>query len=285
MDKGNIIGVDLGGTNIRVGKVSDDRILTISKAKTPSKGSEIEVLDKIYNLIAKCLDHETRGIGVGVPSVVDTKKGIVYDVVNIPSWKEVPLQGLLEQKFKLPVIINNDSNCFVAGERKYGKAKDYRNVVGMTIGTGIGLGLIINGKLYEGRNCGAGEIGMLPYLNSNYEAFCSGQFFSRMTSEDPANLFLLAQKGDQNALALYHEFGKNIGVLLKTILYAYDPEIIVVGGSFSKAFEYLKEKINTELADFIYGNTLRNIKIEISEIEESAILGAAALLLNTDLLD
>ena len=174
-------------------------------------------------------DKDTVGIGVGVPSVVDTQKGIVYDVVNIPSWKEVPLSDLLYQKFQVPAFINNDSNCFAAGEKIYGKGKSFQNIVGMTIGTGLGLGLIIDGKLYEGRNCCAGEFGMLPYLNENYEFYCSGQYFSNIKHVDAFEMHMKAQSGDPQAIKLFAEFGTHVGITIKSIIYAYDPEIIIIG--------------------------------------------------------
>jgi glucokinase len=273
----NILGVDLGGTNIRVGKVIDDRIVKVSKVPTPMNGTEKDVLEKLYSAISDCIDTETQSIGVGVPSVVDTKKGIVYDVVNIPSWKEVPLRELLYNKFHVPININNDSNCFAAGEKMFGKGKPYQNIVGMTIGTGLGLGLIVNGKLYEGKNCGAGELGMIPYLDDICENYCSGQFFSKIHRVDAAEMHEKAKQGDQMALKLFNDFGMHMGKAVKLILYLYDPDIIIMGGSISNAFEFFKSSMYVEVKDFAFRNILRNLKIEISSLSDSAIMGAAAL--------
>jgi glucokinase len=277
---GNIIGVDFGGTSIRAGKVVADKIVYTSKSNTPATGTESEVLEELYTTIRDCFDAETKAIGVGVPSVVDTQKGIVYDVVNIPSWKEVALRDLLVSKFQVPVFINNDSNCFAAGEKIYGKGKPYQNIVGMTIGTGLGLGLIINGKSYEGRNCSAGEFGMLPYLDSNYEYYCSGQFFSRFKNLDGIETHKKALAGNQEAIQLFAEFGQHMGIAVKSMLYAYDPDIIIFGGSLSQGFPLFEKSMYSEIEDFAFRNTLQNLKIEVSEIADSAILGAAALPMN-----
>jgi glucokinase len=279
-EPGNIIGVDLGASNIRVGRVLEGKIVKISKDIIPLNGTQNEILDKLYAAIGKCITTDTLCIGVGVPSVVDVTNGIVFDVVNIPSWKEVALRDLLSIKFNVPVFINNDSNCFAAGEKMYGKGKPYRNIIGMTLGTGLGLGLVINNKLYEGRNCGAGEFGMLPFLDHNFETYCSGQFFSKIKKVDAEEMHEKAKAGDPMAIDLYCEFGRNIGVAVKSILYAYDPDIIIIGGSLSKAFDLFKTAMYKEIESFAYRNTLLNLKIEISDIEESAILGAAALHLN-----
>lgn len=273
----NIIGVDLGGTSIRAGKVIKGEVMDLAKFATPPEGTEQQVLDRVTDAIGKCINSDTRCIGIGVPSVVDVEKGIVYDVVNIPSWKEVPLKDILQEKFNVPVFVNNDSNCFAAGEKMYGKGKQYRHIVGMTLGTGLGLGLIINNQLFEGRNCGAGEFGMIPYLDSVFETYCSGQFFSTIKKADAAGLHQKAVMGDTDALAAFSEFGKHIGVAVKSILYAYDPELIIMGGSLTAAYNLFKTFMFREIETFAYRSTLKNLKIEVSEMSDSAILGAAAL--------
>jgi glucokinase len=272
-----LIGVDLGGTNIRAGKIINEKIAKLTKAATPGKGSVEEVLEQICVVIDGCFDSSTKAIGVGVPSVVDVEKGIVYDVVNIPSWKVVHLKDFLEKRYKVPVYVNNDANCFAVGEKYFGKAKPYKNIVGVTLGTGLGCGLIFNGRLYEGSNCGAGEFGNVPYLQHNVEYYCSGQFFTDEKKISAIDNFHLAQKGDPKALQLFDEFGFNLGVVLKSILYSYDPEIIILGGSVSQSFEYFKDAMYHALQDFAYSSVLANIKIDVSELENSAIYGAAAL--------
>lgn len=277
----NIIGVDLGGTNIRAGKVVQHEIVKIAKAPTNSEGTVEEVLETIFSVIVECFDGNTQSIGIGVPSVVDVEKGIVYDVVNIPSWKVVPLKSILENKYKVPVYVNNDANCFALGEKYFGKAQAYKSVVGLCIGTGMGSGLIFNEKLYEGVNCGAGEFGNIPYLKSNFEGYCSGQFFSEEKKIAAVDAYHLAVKGDLAALKIFEEFGFHMGQAIKSILYAYDPEIIVLGGSLTNAYKFFQPAMFEAIQDFAYRNVLTNLKIEISELEHSAIYGAAALYLNS----
>ena len=145
---------------------------------------------------------DVTGIGVGVPSVVDTEKGIVYGVQNIPSWQEVYLKEFLENKYNLPTYVNNDANCFAAGEKYFGKAKEYENAVGLIIGTGLGAGLILNDRLYSGTNCGAGEFGTISFRGHNYEYYCSGQYFIQHYSTDGAALFESARSKDTKALKI-----------------------------------------------------------------------------------
>jgi len=276
----NIIGVDLGGTNIRAGKITEQKISQTVKEATPSKGTQSEVLEKLFSVIDRCVDSDTKSIGIGVPSIVDVEKGIVYDVVNIPSWKTVPLKEILEHRYKIPVYVNNDANCFALGEKHFGKAKPYKNIVGLTLGTGMGSGLIFNGKLYEGVNCCAGEFGNIPYLNSNFEYYCSGQFFAEEKGTTAVAAYNQALLHDPVALQQFSEFGFHLGQAIKSILYAYDPEIIVMGGSLTKAYEFFKPDMYDSIVDFAYQNVLTHLKIEISELEHSAIYGAAALYLN-----
>src|SRR5208282_2399585 len=110
----NIIGIDLGGTSIRVGLVSNYKLVNVQSCSTPSQGSKEEVLDAICSLIEYFLDQSVGSIGIGVPSIVDVEKGIVYDVVNIPAWNEVHLKEILEKRYHIPVFVNNDANCFTA---------------------------------------------------------------------------------------------------------------------------------------------------------------------------
>ena len=183
---------------------------------------------------------DVAGIGAGVPSIIDLKAGVVYDVQNIPSWKKVPLKALLEERYRLPVYVNNDANCFAAGEKHFGKLGPYDNAVGLIVGTGLGAGIIANGRLYSGANCGAGEFGMLPYLDRNFEAYASGQFFDRVHGTSGRETAERAARGDRAALEIFAEFGRHLGEAVKAICYAVDPEIIVLGGSVSKSYRFFR---------------------------------------------
>jgi glucokinase len=277
----NIIGIDLGGTNVRIGKIINDSLEKVIAEPINSNGTESEIIDQISSLILRLKDEKTEGVGIGVPSVVDVENGIVYDVMNIPSWKEVHLKNILEKRFSIPVKINNDANCFAVGEKYFGKGKHYRNVIGLIVGTGLGAGLILNNKLYSGTNCGAGEFGCIPYLDKYLEYYSSGQFFKNVYNTDGGELSSKAESGDPNALKIFEEFGSHLGYALKIVLYSSDPEIIILGGSVSKSFRYFKDSIYKSLQDFMYPNSLKKLKIEVSELEQVAILGAAALYLDS----
>ena len=271
------IGVDLGGTNIRCGLIDNDRVVTKLSEPCLSDRSENEVLEQLERLISQLINPSVKGIGIGVPSVVDMQNGIVYNVTNIPSWKEVHLKDILEKKFNLPVCVNNDSNCFALGEHAGGVGKPFRNMLGVTLGTGVGAGVIINNELYSGSNTGAGEIGCLPYLERNYEYYCGSAFFVKFHGTTGKEAARLANAGDARALKIWEEFGFHIGMLVQAILYAFDPEAIVFGGSISKAYSLFSVAMKIAMSGFDYPETLKKIQILISDQEDISLLGAAAL--------
>ena len=276
-----LVGVDLGGSNVRAGLVEDGRVIKISARPVRSQGSAEEVLADLQAVLEEIISPQVQGIGIGVPSVVDLETGTIYDVQNIPAWKEVPLERILEDRYLLPVYINNDANCFAAGEKHFGLGQPYDHLVGLIVGTGLGAGLIIDGKLYSGPNCGAGEFGMLPYLDSNFERYASGQFFLKSYGRSGKEFYELARAGDTEAKKIFEEFGHHLGEALKAIMYAVDPEAIILGGSVSRAFEFFKDSLQDAISTFAYSIALKKIRILVSTTENIAILGAAALYLDS----
>src|SRR3978361_1619953 len=129
--KVTLMDIDLGGTQVRAGLVSNGQLLKKAAARIAGLTTEEEVLDRIFSLIEELGVRDVSGIGIGVPSIVDVKRGIVYDTVNIPSWKEVYLKDILEKKFGIPVWVNNDANCFALGEQRYGAGIGTSNLAGV----------------------------------------------------------------------------------------------------------------------------------------------------------
>jgi len=272
-----VVGVDLGGTNVRAGLVADGRIQDVRSVPVRGQGSEQDVLEDLFRAVDGVMRDDVAGIGAGVPSVIDLKTGTVYDVQNIRSWKKVPLKARLEERYRRPAYVNNDANAFAAGEKIFGKIGPYDSAVGLIVGTGLGAGIIANGRLYSGVNCGAGEFGMLPYLDRNFEAYASGQFFERVHGTSGRELAARAERGDGPALALFAEFGRHVGEAVKAICYAVDPEIIVLGGSVSRSYRFFRDAVWDTFRTYAYSIAKERLKIEVSETENIAILGAAAL--------
>lgn len=271
------IGIDLGGTNIRAGLVAENNLSSVLSQKINASGTVDDVLSELFLLVDKLINPSVKAIGIGVPGLVDTDQGIVYDVVNIPSWKQVPLGQLLGDRYHLPVFINNDANCFALGEFYFGKGRGSDSMIGLTIGTGLGSGIIIHKKLYAGRNGGAGEFGMIDYHDKYVEYYASGQFFKNVYNVDGEVVFKRAGEGDKQAIGMYEEMGIHLGNAIKTILYALDVELIILGGSVRHAYPFFQKTVWQSLQSFAFQNAVKNLRIEVSELENSGLLGAAAL--------
>jgi Transcriptional regulator/sugar kinase len=272
-----ILGIDLGGTNVRIGQLSNGKLVNKITAPSPGQMPLDESLTYLKEQIRKMITPETRGIGVGVPSVLDSETGTVYNVANIPSWKEVPLKNILESTFNVPVYINNDSNCFALGEKKFGEGRPFKHMAGVTLGTGVGAGIIINQHLYGGSNTGAGEIGCLPYLEATLEDYCGSMFFKTHHNTTGKEAAEKAGNNDPAALRIWEEFGMHMGRLVEAIVFAYDPEAIIFGGGITSAFPLFETAMRNRMKEFPYPKSMEKLQIRISTNPDIAILGAAGL--------
>ena len=273
----NVLGIDIGGTSIVGGKIEDGRIVGQSKAGTrASEGGDVS-LGVLISVVAELVDGQTRAIGVGVPSVVDRKTGIAYNVQNIAGWDEVDIRGILEREFGLPVFVDNDANCFAFGEKIFGKGREFSNFVGVTLGTGVGSGIISAGRLLPDANCGSGEFGEVRIGGVKFDDWCGSHFFPDETGMSGAELSALARKGDAKALKAFEEYGRRLSELVKLIVLVLDPEAVILGGSIAKSFDFFGDAIRANLADFPYPKSIEKLQILASDSNDSGVLGAASL--------
>ena len=273
----NIIGIDMGGTTIQGGLIEGKSLIRQFAADTNAQAGGETTLNVLKGVISKLKNTKTKAIGIGVPSVVDKNKGIVYNVQNIKDWEEVHLKDLLESEFNIPVFIDNDANCFAYGEKIFGKGRDFRNFVGITLGTGVGGGIIQNNHLLLDSNCGSGEFGEIPYLDSILEDYCGSSFFVRNANMTGYEAAIKAKQGDLEAIRIYEEYGLHLSMLVKIILLIIDPEAIIFGGSIAKSFDLFEKSMYENLKDFPYPNSVDKIQILTSDLHEIGVLGAGAL--------
>ena len=278
------IGIDLGGTNIRGGLIAENSLQHILSKNINAQGSVTEVLEELYQLTDQIIIPDVKSIGIGVPGLVDIKNGMVYDVVHIPSWKEVPLKKIMQERYGVPVFINNDANCFALGEYYFGQSTKVDSMIGLTIGTGLGSGLIINQKLYNGKNGGAGEFGMVDYLDKCYEYYAAGQFFKNVHNVSGELVFEDAKNGNITALKMYDEIGAHLGNFIKILLYSLDVDLIVLGGSVRHAMPFFTKMMWQQIETFAFKKSLKNLEIKVSELENAGVLGAAYLQYDSSLL-
>ena len=276
-DNKTIIGVSLGGRMLLVGRVKNGQVEEGLTVKINNRETEGNIIKEILSAIKKVINESVVGIGFGAPSLVDVEKGIVYNVQKIKSWRQVHIKEILEDTFDVPVYVNNDANCFAIGELYFGKGKGAQNLVGLILGVGVGAGIVFKKHLYSGANCGAGEYGNIPYRDYDLEYYLSEAYFDIKYGLTFDSLISRAKKDDKIALAVFEQYGFDLGNAIKIIMYTNDPELIIIGGPIAKAFKYFEEAMWKKLQSFVYKHSLEKLKIEASEQENIAVLGAAAL--------
>lgn len=272
------IGIDIGGTGIKAAQVENGQVLNKLEWPVLASGTKEEVIEQVSQLIQTIGLDGVQGIGIGIPGLVNPTTGLVYDVMNIPAWKELDLKSILEKRFGLPVALNNDANCFALGVYQHRKLKERTSILGVTIGTGLGTGIILDGKLISGLHGGAGEFGLIEYRQQDQEYYASGRFFENIYNQQGKAVYDLAISGDPAALQKYAELGTHIGNAFKTMLYALDINYFILGGSVAAAWPLFRDATLQQLSSFAYRQAIENLVIEISDTQDAGIIGAAALI-------
>jgi glucokinase len=213
---------------------------------------------------------------VGVPTLVDPVRGIVYNAANISSWTEVYLKDFLQDRFGVRAEVNNDANCYALGASAL-LGHPCHVTVGVTLGTGTGIGIVVDGKLMCGENCGSGELCSVPYLDSEYESYCSKKFFTA-AGLDGRKAAEAAAAGDPAVLQFFKDFGHHMGELLTLIMYAYDPGCIVLGGGIANTAPWFKDSMMETLRSrYIYPRSIDRLQIKVMPEDNVALLGASLL--------
>ena len=274
-----ILGVDLGGTNLCIGLVDNDVVVkTVSVPSFNPSATMEETLEYLAEQISNLMSPEVTKIGIGVPSVVDVNKGIVYDAANIPSWKEVHLKAFLEERFGVPADVNNDANCYAMGAYgTYPADAKPETLVTVTLGTGIGIGVVDHGRLICGVNCGAGELGYLDYKDGCLEEYCSRQYFDKLGVK-AHEVAAAANEGDAEAIEIFNEFGKNLGHAIMILMYAYDPSHIVFGGGIANALPLFRGTMEEYIqSKFPFRSNFDRLQVDIRTSGEIPIIGASLI--------
>ena len=314
-----ILGVDLGGTNIVVGAMPEDGSREIAVRSEPThaqRGAE-GVVDRIVALIAQTMSDvivkekaqatDFLGIGVGAPGPLDREKGIVVIAPNL-GWINFPLRDAISSRIRLPVTLDNDANCATVGEWWRGAARGARNAVGITIGTGIGGGVILDGQLYHGSSDVAGEIGHTTIDSTgryckcgNYgclEAYASGTAIAARAREalerdeasalrtmvdgdltrlTAATVYQAAHDGDALAREIVHDTARFLGTGIGNILNILNPDVVVLTGGVTKAGELLFEPLRAEVKRRAFRPAVAACRIVPGELDGSAgMVGAVA---------
>ncbi|MDO6445485.1 ROK family protein [Colwellia sp. 1_MG-2023] len=281
MNSSSIVTLDIGGTTINAGRFQNGIIEEFKVRSFAAHENEAAILAFIVECIDSVKKANTIAIAIGVPCILDVAQGVVFDAINIPAWQNYHLKAALSTHYHCDIYLNNDVNCFVAGEYAFGGAQSYQDVVGICLGTGFGTGYILNKQLYAGQNCCAGEVGGISYLDGTIDDYCSGQFFTDHYQMTGAELAQLAEQNEVKAIKAFEEFGEHLAQAISMILFVLNPQVIVLGGSVAKSYHLFIDALWRALAKFPYQRVINNLTIVKSDLENAALLGAAHLYLNS----
>ncbi len=271
------IGVDIGGTSIVAGLMVNGEFVNTHTIETKADESIEVILNQLYTAIDTVITSEVQAIGIGCPGLINSKEGLVVNINNIPALQGVNLVNEVSSKYNKLTFLDNDANCFVLGETFFGAAKGYGHILGITLGTGLGGGIVINKKAYGGIYGGAGEIGCIPYKDGIIEDYTSSKFFAANYKSTGYELFKKAECGDDVAIASFRELGYNIGWLINIVLYTLAQEAIIIGGSIVGAFKYIEPGIHDALDNFRFDLIKDKVVIKPAMLENAGIVGAASL--------
>ncbi len=301
MKKKFIIAVDLGGTNLKIAlfdpacRIKDRENFDTQRFLT--KRSLIRAIARsIGNFIeSHALDASSiAGVGFGLPGPIDADRGLVHFFPNIPGWSNVNLKKILKRELRLAVFLDNDANLMALAEHRLGKAKGFDNAVCVTLGTGVGAGIIIGGKLYRGSSYAAGEVGHIPVNEAGPRCTCGGvacleayignnrilqaargAFGKRISLEE---LSALAGKGDARAKKIWEQVGSRLGIALSGIVNVLNPDVIVIGGGVAKAGRILFDTVRETIGRRAMSVQSKRVKIHPAALgSDAGLIGAAVL--------
>jgi glucokinase len=301
MSRRFIIGIDLGGTNLKIGLLdSRCRILRKEILSTGGFMSRSGLIAGIAKAITTAIKENSLdksdilGVGLGLPGPIDVKGGRVHFFPNISGWKDVRLKSILEKKIKLPVFLDNDANLMSLAEHRLGAARGADNAVCITLGTGVGGGIILEGRLYRGRAYAAGEIGHIPLNEYGPKCNCGGRacleayIGNKRIMEEARRIFKknisleelsrLANSGHKKARAIWVKAARRLGIALAGVINLLNPDCVVIGGGLANAGKVLFDKIKETVDKRAMAVQSKHVKILQAALgNDAGLIGAAIL--------
>jgi glucokinase len=288
-----LIGVDLGGSAIKLGRFSEAGVLLAElHVPTPQPAVPGAVTTAIVEAVQQLdPEHLADRVGVGHPGPSDRACRVARIAINLPGWVDVPLADWLEPLLERRVTLANDANCALIGESWMGAAREARDVVLLTLGTGVGGAVLLDGQLFTGHGGAAAEPGLIgidpdgPPCNSgnrgSLESFCSRRGFDRLSSLEPAELCRRADGGDVEALAVWQAYGRLLGLGVSSLIYLFTPERVLIGGGLSAASAHFLPAVWAEVEQRVQPASREGLTIQRCSLGNGAgRLGAARLALD-----
>jgi len=308
----SVIGIDIGGTNIKVAIVTEE--LTIPNTiiePTPNKreGTFEGIKNRLIEIVKRIYNDDIIGIGFGIAGIIDRKNGVVISSPNIPSINGFGVKEVFEKEFSLPVEVENDANTYALGEKLVGSGKDFNNFIVFTLGTGLGSGVIYKGEIFEGaveaghmviepegRFCTCGSFGCLESyasgravvdkvissLEKGSESILRGIYNGNFYKITPEIVYKTALEGDTLCREAFRETGHYLGIGIANVVNIFSPEAVIIGGGLIGAWEMFIEELKREFSKRVLKPLSAGVKIlKASSKEGIGSVGAAGLIFKT----
>ncbi|MDD5254834.1 MAG: ROK family protein [Candidatus Omnitrophica bacterium] len=295
------IAIDLGGTNLKTALLDPRyKILDRHLLFTGSFSRKADLIRAITRCVETVISRnklrkkDIVGLGLGLPGPIDVEKKSVHFFPNIPGWKNVALGRILEQKFMVPVFLDNDAKLMALAEHRLGAARGFQHAVCITLGTGVGGGIIIGGRLYRGRDNASSEIGHIPINETGPLCNCGGRacleayIGNRRIMQEARRIFgrdipleeisRRARRGDRKARALWRAVGTRLGIMLVGVVNMLNPQVIVIGGGVAGAGAVLFERVREVVSAQAMAVQSRKLKIVRAKLgNDAGLIGAAVM--------
>ena len=286
-----VIGIDLGGTAIKLGRFTEDgTCLQSLTVPTPQPAYPDETIDMMVYAIEKLAPGfvNISAIGIGTPGPADVNGRVAKIAINLEGWIDIPVATIIQSRTGIPAVVGNDGNCAGLGENWLGAGRNYRNSILLTLGTGVGGAVFLNGELFTGHAGSAGELGLISFdpdghpcnsgNNGSLEQFLSGQAIRRITGKEPKEMGELAAAGDRSALEFWDNYGRNLGIGLTSIIYILTPEVAIIGGGISASAQYFIPAAQREIERRVMETSRPKFKLIAAQLgNQAGITGAAKL--------
>lgn len=301
------IAVDIGGTQLRAALYPAGEMRPIAQKRTLTKTKDQPPVDRLLDLIKTIWpsSHKVKSIGLAAPGPLNPKTGVLFAAPNIPGWINIPLAQIVQSRFEVPTLLGNDANLAALGEWQFGAGRGYNNLMYITVSTGIGGGVIEDGRLLLGYKGLAGEIGHITIIpdgpvcgcgqRGHLEALASGTAIARYVAEElasgvPSSLADIpepsardvsqaAEQGDPLAKSALARAGTYLGHAIADYLHLYNPQIIILGGGVSQSGPFLMEPLRASIAERVISpEYLHGLVITKAALgDDTGLLGALAL--------
>ncbi len=311
-----VIGIDLGGTKISTALVdADGQIIAHDYRETQAEKGQALVVNRMVDAVRQVMEQadtskdQVKAVGIGAPGPLDIHTGVVVAPPNLPGWQDVPLKELIEERVGIETFLENDANAAALAEHRFGAGRAVDHMIYVTVSTGVGGGLILDGRLYHGAEGAAGEIGHITVLPNGplcgcgnrgcLEALAAGTAIAKrarevvsqgvstritdLANDEPARITAklvaeAAEQGDFEAQKILSEAMSYLGIGMASLVNLFNPQIIVIGGGLSNLGERLLEPVRRGIARHAFVASAQTVRVVLAELGDKAgVLGAAAV--------